>query len=76
GGCGSSRVLAPWALNAYGFRSVIAPSFADIFFNNCFKNGMLPVILSEEIVDQLFKECAETEAYQLTIDLAAQEVRT
>lgn len=75
-GCGSSREHAPWALNEYGFRTVIAPSFADIFFNNCFKNGMLPVILSEEIVDQLFKECAETESYQLTIDLAAQEVRT
>jgi 3-isopropylmalate/(R)-2-methylmalate dehydratase small subunit len=55
---------------------VIAPSFADIFFNNCFKNGMLPVILSEETVDQLFKECAATEGYQLTVDLAAQEVRT
>ena len=75
-GCGSSREHAPWALNEYGFRTVIAPSFADIFFNNCFKNGMLPVILSEEIVDQLFKECAETEGYQLTIDLEAQEVRT
>ncbi|EMF0715775.1 3-isopropylmalate dehydratase small subunit, partial [Acinetobacter baumannii] len=55
---------------------VIAPSFADIFFNNCFKNGMLPVILPEDIVDQLFKECAAQEGYQLTIDLAAQEVRT
>ena len=75
-GCGSSREHAPWALSEYGFRTVIAPSFADIFFNNCFKNGMLPVILSEEIVDQLFKECAETEGYQLTIDLEAQEVRT
>ncbi|KXZ63451.1 3-isopropylmalate dehydratase small subunit [Acinetobacter venetianus] len=74
-GCGSSREHAPWALNEYGFRTVIAPSFADIFFNNCFKNGMLPVILSEEIVDQLFKEC-EQEGYQLTIDLDAQEVRT
>ena len=75
-GCGSSREHAPWALNEYGFRTVIAPSFADIFFNNCFKNGMLPVILSENIVDQLFKECAANEGYQLTIDLAAQEVRT
>ena len=75
-GCGSSREHAPWALSEYGLRTVIAPSFADIFFNNCFKNGMLPVILSEEIVDQLFKECAATEGYQLTIDLAAQEVRT
>ncbi|MDQ1209648.1 3-isopropylmalate/(R)-2-methylmalate dehydratase small subunit [Acinetobacter baylyi] len=75
-GCGSSREHAPWALNEYGFRTVIAPSFADIFFNNCFKNGMLPVILDEEIVDQLFKECAASEDYQLTIDLAAQEVKT
>ncbi|OYW70088.1 MAG: hypothetical protein B7Z24_04500 [Pseudomonadales bacterium 32-42-5] len=75
-GCGSSREHAPWALEEYGFRTVIAPSYADIFFNNSFKNGMLPVILSEEIVDQLFKECAATEGYQLTIDLDAQEVRT
>ena len=75
-GCGSSREHAPWALNEYGFRTVIAPSFADIFFNNCFKNGMLPVILPEETVEQLFKECAANEGYQLTIDLAAQEVRT
>ena len=74
-GCGSSREHAPWALQQYGFKAVISSSFADIFFNNCFKNGMLPVILSEEIVDQLFKECAE-EGYQLTIDLEAQEVRT
>lgn len=75
-GCGSSREHAPWALNEYGFRTVIAPSFADIFFNNCFKNGMLPVILSEEIVEQLFQECAENEGYTLTVDLAAQEVQT
>ena len=75
-GCGSSREHAPWALNEYGFRTVIAPSFADIFFNNCFKNGMLPVILPEETVDRLFKECAAAEGYQLTIDLEAQEVRT
>jgi len=75
-GCGSSREHAPWALEEYGFRTVIAPSYADIFFNNSFKNGMLPVILSEEIVDQLFKECAASEGYQLTIDLEAQEVRT
>ncbi|MFW1905603.1 3-isopropylmalate dehydratase small subunit, partial [Acinetobacter baumannii] len=66
-GCGSSREHAPWALNEYGFRTVIAPSFADIFFNNCFKNGLLPVILPEDIVDQLFKECAAQEGYQLTI---------
>ena len=75
-GCGSSREHAPWALEEYGFRTVIAPSYADIFFNNSFKNGMLPVILAEEIVEQLFKECAATEGYKLTIDLAAQEVRT
>ncbi|WP_288408512.1 3-isopropylmalate dehydratase small subunit [Acinetobacter soli] len=75
-GCGSSREHAPWALNEYGFRTVIAPSFADIFFNNCFKNGMLPVILSEEIVEQLFQECAENEGYTLTVDLAVQEVKT
>jgi 3-isopropylmalate/(R)-2-methylmalate dehydratase small subunit len=75
-GCGSSREHAPWALNEFGFRTVIAPSFADIVFNNCFKNGMLPVILPEEIVDQLFKESAATEGYQLTVDLEAQQVRT
>ncbi|MFX4307831.1 3-isopropylmalate dehydratase small subunit [Acinetobacter soli] len=75
-GCGSSREHAPWALNEYGFRTVIAPSFADIFFNNCFKNGMLPVILSEEIVEQLFQECVENEGYTLTVDLAVQEVKT
>ena len=54
-GCGSSREHAPWALNEYGFRTVIAPSFADIFFNNCFKNGMLPIVLDEAIVDTLMK---------------------
>ncbi|WP_343596854.1 3-isopropylmalate dehydratase small subunit [Acinetobacter sp.] len=75
-GCGSSREHAPWALNEYGFRTVIASSYADIFFNNSFKNGMLPVILTEAEVEQLFKECAATEGYQLTVDLAAQEVRT
>lgn len=75
-GCGSSREHAPWALEEYGFRTVIAPSFADIFFNNCFKNGMLPVILSEEIVDQLFTECEQNEGYQLTVDLPNQVVKT
>jgi len=75
-GCGSSREHAPWALNEYGFRTVIAPSFADIFFNNCFKNGMLPVVLTEDQVEQLFKECAEHEGYSITVDLEAQEVRT
>ena len=75
-GCGSSREHAPWALDDYGFRSVIAPSFADIFYNNCFKNGLLPIVLIDEIVDQLFKEMYATEGYQLTIDLAAQTVQT
>ncbi|MDO4449403.1 MAG: 3-isopropylmalate dehydratase small subunit [Moraxella sp.] len=73
-GCGSSREHAPWALNEYGFRTVIAPSFADIFFNNCFKNGMLPVILSESEVDELFKECFDNVGYQLTVDLQNQKV--
>jgi len=75
-GCGSSREHAPWALDDYGFRSVIAPSFADIFYNNCFKNGLLPIILSEDIVDKLFREMYATEGYQLTIDLQAQVVKT
>ena len=75
-GCGSSREHAPWALNEYGFRTVIAPSYADIFFNNSFKNGMLPVILAENVIEKLFKQCEENEGYQLTVDLAAQEVRT
>lgn len=75
-GCGSSREHAPWALDDYGFRAVIAPSFADIFFNNCFKNGLLPIILSDEIVDQLFTEMYANEGYELTIDLAAQTVIT
>lgn len=75
-GCGSSREHAPWALDDYGFRCVIAPSFADIFFNNCFKNGLLPIILSEAIVDKLFKEMYALEGYELTIDLAAQTVIT
>jgi 3-isopropylmalate/(R)-2-methylmalate dehydratase small subunit len=73
-GCGSSREHAPWALDEYGFRAVIASSFADIFFNNCFKNGLLPVILPEEQVDILFKECEATEGYQLTVDLEKLQV--
>jgi 3-isopropylmalate/(R)-2-methylmalate dehydratase small subunit len=73
-GCGSSREHAPWALDDYGFRSVIAPSFADIFFNNSFKNALLPIILSDEVVDQLFNEMYAQEGYELTIDLAAQTV--
>ena len=73
-GCGSSREHAPWALDEYGFRSVIAPSFADIFFNNSFKNGLLPIILSDEEVDELFKQVEAIPGYQLTIDLQAQAV--
>lgn len=75
-GCGSSREHAPWALEDYGFKVVIASSFADIFFNNCFKNGMLPIVLSAEIVESLFNEVASAEGYQLNIDLAAQTVTT
>lgn len=73
-GCGSSREHAPWALDEYGFRSIIAPSFADIFFNNSFKNGLLPIILSDEEVDELFKQVEAAPGYQLTIDLQAQAV--
>jgi len=73
-GCGSSREHAPWALDDYGFRVVIAPSFADIFFNNCFKNGLLPIQLSEDDVEQLFQEVAKTSGYSLSIDLESQEV--
>ncbi len=73
-GCGSSREHAPWALDQYGFRAMIAPSFADIFFNNSFKNGLLPIVLSETAVDQLFNESAAFPGYQLTIDLARQVV--
>ena len=73
-GCGSSREHAPWALDEYGFRTIIAPSFADIFFNNSFKNGLLPIVLKEEEVDALFRQAEATEGYQLTVDLAAQTV--
>ncbi|WP_144734085.1 3-isopropylmalate dehydratase small subunit [Extensimonas perlucida] len=73
-GCGSSREHAPWALEQYGFRALIAPSFADIFFNNCFKNGLLPIALPEGIVDQLFDEVAAFPGYELTIDLPRQVV--
>ncbi|MBM4181366.1 MAG: 3-isopropylmalate dehydratase small subunit [Betaproteobacteria bacterium] len=75
-GCGSSREHAPWALEDYGFRAILAPSFADIFFNNCFKNGVLPIVLKAEIVDKLFREAAGAEGYKLTVDLAAQTVTT
>ena len=73
-GCGSSREHAPWALDQYGFRAVIAPSFADIFFNNCFKNGLLPIQLSELQVDNLFNEVFVFPGYELTIDLERQVV--
>ena len=73
-GCGSSREHASWALEDYGFRAVIAPSYADIFYNNCFKNGLLPVILSEQQLDVLFAEMYADEGYQLTIDLVEQTV--
>ena len=73
-GCGSSREHAPWAIDQYGFRCVIAPSFADIFFNNCFKNGLLPIVLPEAVVAQLFDEVLAFPGYQLTIDLERQVV--
>ncbi|GGB90405.1 3-isopropylmalate dehydratase small subunit [Marinobacterium zhoushanense] len=73
-GCGSSREHAPWALDDYGFRVIIAPSFADIFYNNCFKNGLLPIVLNEAQVDQLFKEVEANQGYQLTVDLERQVV--
>ncbi|MEY4294779.1 MAG: 3-isopropylmalate dehydratase small subunit, partial [Pseudomonadota bacterium] len=73
-GCGSSREHAPWALDQYGFRSVIAPSYADIFFNNCFKNGLLPIVLPESQVAKLFDEVFAFPGYQLTIDLERQVV--
>ncbi|MEI7464558.1 MAG: 3-isopropylmalate dehydratase small subunit [Burkholderiales bacterium] len=73
-GCGSSREHAPWALDQYGFRAVIAPSFADIFFGNCFKNGLLPIVLSESHIDRLFDEVAAFAGYSLTIDLERQVI--
>jgi len=75
-GCGSSREHAPWALEDYGFRAIIAPSFADIFFNNCFKNGLLPIRLAEEQVDELFKAVVANAGYKLTIDLEQQTIGT
>ena len=75
-GCGSSREHAPWALEDYGFRAIIAPSYADIFYNNCFKNGLLPIVFDAAIVDQLFQETVATEGYQLNVDLSAQTVIT
>lgn len=75
-GCGSSREHAPWALGDYGFRVIIAPSYADIFYNNSFKNGLLPIVLGRDAVDQLFRECAASPGYRLTVDLSAQSVTT
>ena len=75
-GCGSSREHAPWALEDNGFRAVIAPSFADIFFSNCYKNGVLPVVLPAEVVDTLFAESTAQAGYRLQLDLAAQTVTT
>ena len=73
-GCGSSREHAPWAIEDYGFRVIIAASYADIFFNNCYKNGMLPIVASYAMVDKLFKECEATEGYALNVDLPSQTV--
>jgi 3-isopropylmalate/(R)-2-methylmalate dehydratase small subunit len=75
-GCGSSREHAPWALADYGFRAILAPSFADIFFNNCFKNGLLPIVLPESQVDRLFADAAAFPGFRLTIDLDRQLVST
>ena len=73
-GCGSSREHAPWALEDYGFRVIIAPSYADIFFNNCFKNGVLPIVLDASVVDSLFKAVEDNEGYQLTVNLEEQTI--
>jgi 3-isopropylmalate/(R)-2-methylmalate dehydratase small subunit len=75
-GCGSSREHAPWAIGEFGFRAIIAPSFADIFFNNCFKNGLLPIVLAGGVVDVLFHEVLAQPGYRLTVDLPQQVVLT
>ncbi|MHB8741512.1 MAG: 3-isopropylmalate dehydratase small subunit [Sulfuricaulis sp.] len=75
-GCGSSREHAPWALMDYGFRVIVAPSYADIFYNNSFKNGLLPIVLEPDVVESLFRETEATPGYRLTVDLAMQQVRT
>lgn len=75
-GCGSSREHAPWALEDYGFKVIIASSFADIFFNNCFKNGMLPIVLSADVIEILFNQVAANEGYKLNINLEAQTITT
>ncbi|NLS97068.1 MAG: 3-isopropylmalate dehydratase small subunit [Planctomycetaceae bacterium] len=73
-GCGSSREHAPWALEQYGIRAILASSFADIFFNNCFKNGMIPVVLDETTIDDLFARASAREGYQLTVDLDSRTI--
>ena len=73
-GCGSSREHAPWALDDYGIRCILAPSYADIFYNNCFNNGMLPLVVASDVIDGLFDEVRATEGYTLTIDLPAQKI--
>jgi len=75
-GCGSSREHAPWALEDFGIRVIIAPSFADIFYNNCFKNGLLPIVMEEQTVERLFAETYANEGYQLSVDLERQVVET
>ena len=75
-GCGSSREHAPWALQQYGFRAIVAPSFADIFFNNCYKSGLLPIVLTEAQVDQLFNEVKAFAGFRLVVDLENQVLRT
>ena len=73
-GCGSSREHAPWALEDYGFRAILAPSYADIFFNNCFKNGLLPIVLDKAIISGLFTEVEANEGYELEVDLEQQVI--
>ncbi len=73
-GCGSSREHAPWALDDYGIRAIIAPSFADIFYNNCFKNGILPIVLDKMVVDGFFEEVAANPGYELAVDLSSQVI--
>ncbi|MCC6695545.1 MAG: 3-isopropylmalate dehydratase small subunit [Candidatus Hydrogenedentes bacterium] len=75
-GCGSSREHAPWALNDYGIRCILATSYADIFYNNCFNNGMLPIVLPVETIERLFKEVRASEGYKLTVDLPKQTITT
>jgi len=73
-GCGSSREHAPWALHDYGIKVILAPSYADIFYNNCFKNGLLPVLLESDVIDEIFIDLNELEGYQVSVDLAEQTI--